>query len=349
MPRRKFFKDEENPYDYAIQTSTGSEFRNEETGAIEAVSTPVNPGVAPLDNTEVTGGIVGWDKVSGGVNSAKDRATQGATAGIDLKDSDSTVLEDTDVKNVANYTAGVALTSGQAVYLYTDGLVYSTDALVSEQTAAFIGFVLEDVALGAAGRIKIIGNIDQGLSGLSVGVNYYLSDATNSQDITTFSPGAFDYVAMTSPEAQYQSFITGSVNHISRIDASMQTTAGHKTITVRVREGTGVGGTLISSKVFTVDTGGGVATVVFLFDIPMPVKATTTYSVTFETSDGNANIVNRLADGYANGRNDQSATNDYNIQTFDSTGRGAIGTSAGTNSKKAGISLAATSLLLLNT
>ena len=179
-----------------------------------------------------------------------------------------------------------------------------------------------------------------------MGVNYYLKDATYAVDQSQTTNDANVVVGQT--ENKYQSFTTGaSVVTLGRVMVHMNNGSG-ETITIRIREGEGTGGTLLgtASKTFT---SGPDIDVDFEFDHVVPLLASTQYSFTIDSSGDFATAYENSAGGYAGGRNDQGAGRDYHFKTYETTGRGAIDTSAGTNSKKVGISLSATQLLLLNT
>jgi hypothetical protein len=247
------------------------------------------------------------------------------------------------VEAVSLLEAGIALTEGQAVVIYSDGKVYSSDSLVSTMTSSFIGFCTANTALGSLAPIVITGQSTH-QAGLTTASNYYLNDATHTidQSDTVINGSAF---AIGTSETRYQSFTTGSsVNHISSIKVEMSG-AATEDITLRIRTGSGVGGTLLLTMTQSVNP---ISTpeVTFYLPYPLAVSPSTQYSMTFVSSGNSVNIREDSTASYTGGTNDRGA--DYMFKTLYTTNRGVIGTSAGTNGKKVGLALASTKLLILN-
>lgn len=251
-----------------------------------------------------------------------------------------------DIQVVSYLTAGIALTAGQAVAIYTDGKVYSTDARVSAMATGFIGFCLTNTSLNGTAPILVTGKYD-GLSGLSAGVNYYLSNAsTDTQDQTADGTG-LAYVS--NGEDHWQSFTTGNgVVNLSSFKLNVrQISGGGSTCGVLIKEGEGTGGTTIYSGTATFGATGWITN---YLSAPIAVSANTKYTLVLSAGDSNLQFYESQDSGYSNGVSDLGTNHDMDFFTYYSGGgRGAVSTSAGTVSKKVGLALSSTNLLILNT
>ena len=157
-------------------------------------------------------------------------------------------------------------------------------------------------------------------------------------------------------EGSYQSFTTGNVDHISQIGLNLYTGGGtaDRPITVRIRTGTGTGGDLIGTATATPTINATPTFYIFTLNIPAIVSSNTVYSISAFYSDSSGSGIpwwseQTTTDGYAGGRNNESASYDCGFKTFYSTGRGMIGTSAGTVSKIIGFATDAKSLTIKDT
>lgn len=250
-------------------------------------------------------------------------------------------------KIVQPFTAGFALTAGQAVSIYTDGKVYPTNAEVNT-ALSFLGFCLTTTAKDALAPIQVFGNFT-GLSGLSltnIPPIYYLSNGTHTKDQEN-TTGATE----VSQTQYWQSFTSGSgITSISKITFFLRnSTPGDKTATATIKTGEGTGGTQVgTSKTITI--GGGEAVGVnrdFIFDVPITITASTQYTIIIDVSSANISAMDdNGAASYAGGRGDRGANYDYRFATYKINAYGTIGTSAGTVSKKVGLATSATSLTL---
>jgi hypothetical protein len=251
-------------------------------------------------------------------------------------------------KGIINKTAGIALTVGQTVVIYTDGKAYSTDALVATMTNTFLGICLVTTVKDSSAPILVTGVYDA-FSSLSVGTNYYLSDATHTVD-QNCGTGATNRT-MDNAEGRWQSFTVGAgITHLTRIRVWLGNNSDNA-VTVKIRVGTGNTGTLLDT--FTIPAASATGSPGNRYgycNFPIPVTAGQVYTITLsEVSSTMTWQDDNGLNTYAGGRNDQNANNDYQFSTYYTTGRGTIGTSAGTNSKKIGLSLSATETLILNT
>jgi hypothetical protein len=237
------------------------------------------------------------------------------------------------------FTAGMSITAGRAVYIHTDGKVYSTDALSSYQTARYLGFALENISKDASGKIQTFGNIT-GLSGLTIASHYYLKDATHTADQSFDLADNLSGIAPV--EVSYQSFTTGvGITELSAVKVSLSVVI-ESTVTMRIRVGEGTGGTLLWTQIFTPAT----ADVTIYLDTPIVLSASTQYSITLMRNDIGASISwkYKLTGGYSGGRSDLDAGADYNFTTYYSTNRGLLNSTSGTNSKKVGIAISTTEI-----
>jgi hypothetical protein len=232
------------------------------------------------------------------------------------------------------------------VAIYTDGKAYSTDARIAAMANSFIGFCLATTAVNDIAPIQIVGSEDS-LSGLTIASNYYLSNAgADVQDQTADGTGLsyFD-----NSVTHWQSFTTGSgVVNISAIALNMRQINGSgSSCVLTIKTGSGTGGTTIYSGLFNMLAAGWQTTIL---DIPVAVSANTQYTFILSANSSNNHFYVSSDSGYAGGTSDSGGTSDMDFFTYTSTGsRGAIGTSAGTVSKKVGLALGTSSLLILNT
>lgn len=118
-----------------------------------------------------------WDDITGATKPA-DNATVGATAGTDLKDSGTTVLQDREVKNILDLDYGETINGATLpvpVYVdTTDGEVYKCDADASGKLK-FFGFAITNSTDGNSGKVQVSANVG-GFSGLTKNALYYVSD-----------------------------------------------------------------------------------------------------------------------------------------------------------------------------
>ncbi len=256
---------------------------------------------------------------------------------------DGSILTMSASKIIKLFPAGISLTPGQVVYIATDGKVYSGDAYNVAGSRKVLGICLSTTAKDESAQIQTFGTIVN-LSSLTIGSIYYLGNATHTvdQECTTHN----NYISIGESETHWQSFTTGgSITHISRITAYLDGAIAEN-ITLRLRTGEGTGGSLLGTVVSSYP--GSIGTVIFQFDNPIPVSASTQYTMTFQSSGTATNLCQKTTSAISGGRNDQSALYDYRVATYYSTNRGAVGTSAGTTSKIIGVATSATELHLSN-
>ena len=240
-----------------------------------------------------------------------------------------------------------AIDGVEAVHVHSDGNVYPTNALVASNAEGFVGFTSSSgVATSSSGNI-VMGGIVSGLSGLTSGQRYYIQDATNSASINQTSTD--DSSAISTSETAYQSFTVGSDDIVViAVRADIQGVGSSPSITPRIRTGEGTGGSLVATGIAV--TMGGNADQVFYFDVPVLLSASTQYSLTLQRSGGAGTETwfSDTGNPYAGGRSEESASHDtdFSIYVEGATTLGAIGTSAGTNSREVGVAISATELLI---
>lgn len=149
-----------------VMTSSGSMIFSaisDSAGEVDSFRMPYLEGIpsaAPAHDSD--GGYMVYDNVSKAVyvwdGSAWDSlSSANSSAAIDLP-----------------YTAGEALIAGDAVYIDSSGQAFKADKDVAAATQV-VGFAIQSVALGASVLVRVTGKVG-GLSGLTVGSRYYLSD-----------------------------------------------------------------------------------------------------------------------------------------------------------------------------
>jgi len=242
------------------------------------------------------------------------------------------------------FTAGMAITLGEAVFMYSDGKVYSTDALQASMVTAFIGIAKENIASAATGKVQTFGNIT-GLAGLTVGSIYYLKNATQNIDQSQTVSTTADQDTFGSE--RWQSFTSGAgMTHISQIEVYVhQGAAAVHNWRMKIYTGEGTGGTLLYTQTLA-GAAAGDQNLVYTLSAPINISAATQYSITLEDLTSNGYWWYNNAGGYAGGRSSWNAAHDAYFITRYTTARGALNTAAGTVSKKVGIAISATEFTL---
>lgn len=243
------------------------------------------------------------------------------------------------------FTAGMALTAGEVVFMHTDGKVYSGDAGYTGQTSKAFGICLTTTAENASAPIQTFGTAS-GLSSLTIASTYYLQNATQTLDqSSTNEAGGGQSIATT--EVNYQSFTTGLAQNLSKIILKLSTGNESFNFTLKIRTGEGVAGTLLATKAMSFNAGVSPSEATFVLDVPIALGNATQYSITLLANSTTPSwMISDTSNPYANGRNDVAANKDYYFKTYYSTARGALGTSAGTVSKIIGFATSATELQL---
>ena len=248
-------------------------------------------------------------------------------------------------KIIKGYTTGVALTAGQAVLMHTDGKVYPTNARIVNVVNQFLGFCLEDTAVATTAPIQIFGDVTE-LSSLTTASVYYISNSTHSSDVTQNNSDTGN-TALGTGYTNWQSFKpTGDT--ISQITINVSNAAGTlRTYDVKLYSGEGIGTSLGEATSAAIPLGGAANDVSAVFDVPIAVTAGNTYTFSCKASGDCCKwSEQRGSDDYADGRDNNNSAYDYRFSTSKINSFGAIGTGAGTNSKKVGIATSATTLAL---
>jgi hypothetical protein len=257
------------------------------------------------------------------------------------------------------FTAGMDITAGQAVYIHTDGKVYSTDAADNALTATYVGFASENITGGNVGNVQIFGKVT-GLAGLTVGSVYYLKNATQTAQAAYNGAGAdnsnLEYFGGS--ENFYQSFKPTN-SQISKVEIGIYNNSvdtSNITLRLTIRSGTGIGGAIVATKDITVSQPPNNSQILsFYLNSPLNVTVGNTYTISLYGISGSyggeqwAYYYDTLVDNYPDGKSERTDTTTFYERPFTayySTTRGALNASPGTVSKKAGIATSATELLL---
>ncbi len=231
----------------------------------------------------------------------------------------------------SSMVAGIAITAGQALCVYTDGKAYSTDGLVLTMTSPFIGFAMEDTAKDGIVPVLTFGS-KKDLSSLTIASNYYLNNATHTidQSYEVANGGIEIGIGVEG----WTTFTTSAgITHLSAVAIKAQRGVNPSSITIKVKT---TGGTLLGTT--SCDVPSTSATwIIAYFPFPVPLSGSTQYNLTHQASRTQVILTWN------------NPTSAKNYRTYYSTNRGIIGTSAGTVSKKVGLALSATQLLILNT
>jgi len=253
------------------------------------------------------------------------------------------------------FKAGMRINKGEACFMYTDGLVYSTDAVQASMVTGYVGIAVSSATKGGGVSVQTFGIVDL-FTGLTTQSEYYLSNATQNTDQSQATQDTYAFLGTS--EVNYQSFTTGAaVIEISKVQLGLNTGGGSSTrnITIRIREGNGLGGASLGTVTVSTTIDATPTFKDFIFDLPIVLSPSTQYTISalYSTGGGSgtpawsyANGTNPYAGGEANAGGPPAANSDYMFKTFYTTNRGAIGTGAGTVSKKVGFSTSAKSLTL---
>lgn len=331
------------------------------TGAVYATSGWIGASTALVYESQgintgttgwIRGGQTGYNTGTGyflGYSSGQYKFSIGDGASKALLWDGSSLFIKGNVENTVYLTAGVALTAGQAVVIYTDGKVYSADSLVSTMTTSFLGFCAATTAKDSSAPIVIAGQSSY-QSGLTIASSYYINNATHTLDQSQTSQDSNTFIGYDVGGTGYQSFTTGnSVTELTKISLYLKTASATQDVTIKIREGEGLSGTLLATTTASVTSTPGYIDVYMPY--PIPVSANTLYSICFyggSVGDRMSIYYKINTNPYANGKFDGSTTDDVVFRTYYSSSRGVIGTTPGTNSKKVGLAMTATTLLIQN-
>lgn len=332
----------------AAGTITATQMTVSQLSAISADLGTITAGTITMPNTGyIKGGQTDYNTGTGfflGYSGAAYKFSIGVATG-DYLTWDGTNLTVSASKIVKLFTAGMAINAGEVVFMHTDGKVYSGDASYAGQTNKAFGICLTTTALNANAPIQTFGTAS-GLSSLTIASTYYLQNATHTIDQSFETSGD---TRVTPSGELYQSFTAGvGVNNISKISLYLYNVSGSSgyNVTIKLRDGEGTGGTELATFTVFVALNFKDDWAVCTLNAPAPVVAGNKYSITMSGGSSNISWYEDIAGGYAGGRNDQNANYDYYFRAYTSTGRGALGTSAGTTSKIMGFATSATELQL---
>lgn len=247
----------------------------------------------------------------------------------------------TSVNIVNEFTTALDIDSGKTVMVLDDGTVAETFADTTGNgtpTAQFIGFATETITAGNTIEIKMSDKVT-GLSGLTIASVYFLADTSVAvtETITQSSTDSSDTLAVN----RTQTF-KPTKTIIPSVKVLISSTAT-RNFTLRIKSGA----TTLVSKLVQVDTSGTPTLTTFTFSNPAFVTPGTSYTLQMDgTGFADAFVHYESTDVYADGV--YSSGGDLTFRVNETEGDGEIGTSAGSVSKKVGLALSVTTLLLLN-
>lgn len=255
--------------------------------------------------------------------------------------------------------AGEDITVGDGLRIFSDGKVYKSFSNISSATVAFIGFATNTVSAGGDCIVQISNQFTT--SGLTAGSVYYLSDGTTDQSNVTNNNEEAVYSGGT---IYGQTFTTGGsttkLNWVEIYGRKVGSGAGNLTINIYATSSSlPTGASLGTSEVVVSgDLSTSNAWIGFSFG-NITLSSGTEYALVISASGGDAggnNFTWRKQDTnvYANGQAVRFTASwaalglgeDFTFKTGFSLG--TIATTAGSVSKKIGLSLSTTLLNILN-
>lgn len=256
-------------------------------------------------------------------------------------------------------TSGELLSANDAVYMNTDGKIHRADSKVVADCNQFIGFSLENVAKSASVKVQLNG-FYRSFTGLTIGSAYYLQDIILIDNSTESGSGAGSSYGGT--HAHGQTFKTTSIQtNLGKVSLPLRkhlNPTGNFAVELRTTSGGLPTATILASVTKAAsDLTTSFVWYDFIFDYK-GLTASTTYAITITYSGGDVNnwVQGETSSGaYADGARVTTTDEitwvvaqayDMSFKIYDMAGR--IGTSAGSTSKKVGIALEATKLLMLN-
>jgi len=260
-------------------------------------------------------------------------------------------------------TAGEYLFADDAVYMNADGKIYKTDAAVAGTCTSYIGLVLANADTDTAVRIQLNGYYS-GIAGLTVGSAYYLKDGLSVAQTSGSSPASilsddWSSETFTATNTKFQKAILRLYRAVSssanNVVVELQTCTTDVVATAKPT-GTVLATATIVQNTLTTSTGGADYT----FSLPYNgLEVNKMYCIVLKYPTGNGevrwliqgggstyaggNYVN-TTDGGTNWIIDSAADARFSLY-MDS---GAVSTTPGSTSKKVGIFLEATKLLMVN-
>lgn len=261
------------------------------------------------------------------------------------------------IKNLIPLTAGEAIAQYDCVRIHTDGKVYKSSSITLGWSNATIGFALAAISANATGKIQL--NEDFTMTGLSAGSIYYVADGTIDRQYSTNNDVSNVYSGAT---IIAESFTTGG--SVVKIDwcevygKLIGTGCGNLHFDLYATSGgLPTGAALASTE--DLDTSTFSTTDewhIFRFTTPYTLSSSTKYAIRAVPAAGSVGNNfgwrrgNSSYTGSAwltnSGSWSEDTTKNMMFRTAYTTG--SLSTTAGTITKKIGISLSSTSLFILN-
>ena len=262
-------------------------------------------------------------------------------------------------------TAGEALSKGDAVQVFTDSKAYKTDSLIAATAELFDGFVTADVAAGGTAIVQLVG-FGEFFTGLTVGSPYYLQDGTiedqasilgTSGTLQVYNDGSFDVRFHQRFDTSANMVLATTLEFTLR---KVGSPTGNVDVNIYAVSGSDpTGGSLKLVTSIDASTLSSSSDTTFQLDLSLLLDASTTYTIEFMDDDsGTMNSTNRVlmqqvgSGTYAARTTTNGGTSWSSAGTAGNfilrRGLGAIGTTPGSYSKKAGKAISSTILNIIN-
>lgn len=298
----------------------------------------VNIAASTCDRNNITGNNISGN-TSGAINDAGTDTVIRGNVGYQDNTSDTVTL-----------TAGQDITAGNAVMLHSDNKVYPTNALRADDATYFIGFATTTATSGNSVQVRVSG-VANNLSGLTTRTKYYIQDigtAVETENTTSNTTQAFG-----TSEGAWQSFTIGGSDITCVAVRFNMAVITSRPLTVTIRTGEGLAGGVVHTETFNQTFVTGTDNICY-FAVPFDLSASTQYTLTAYHSSGTSGDMSwseqSSGDVYSGGRNSNGPDRDYRFGILVQSGTdfGAIGTSAGTNSRVVGRTLGSTDELQID-
>jgi len=266
---------------------------------------------------------------------------------------DGTNLFASNIGIVNTLTAYTNVVTDKALCVLSDGKIIQCTSLFTG-TSRFVGFAAETITAGNTVKNYVTGRIG-GFSGLTIGSDYYLQDNVDASYTTITQTTNNSSQLPDGLKKPTQTIIpTRSIlyNWIMYLKNNSASTYNFR---VKVWEGDNVFSVLTGTSDTVSVPNGGPTEYTFSFSTPLFMVVGNTYTILFEKSDG-TNPPSDVAwyyqnsDVYADGYYRYAGVDqgDLYFKVNQKSGGGSIGTSVGSVTKKVGMAISATELLIQN-
>ena len=247
------------------------------------------------------------------------------------------------------FTADQAIAIRSACCLDTNGKIVECAADLSSVANKFVGFATAAISNTASGNVKM-GGVMGGFSGLTIGSVYYLKNTAVVQTETITQTTNNTDRALN---IAWKQFFKPTNHLLTKVQVLVHTNSTVRVLTVILRRG----GTILETVNIGSQSIGVYTWKQFAFSSPHATIPGETLSIVV-TAEGdssskwgsaNTDVFGDSDEFLENGEDPGVDVGDAAFKVWEKEGDGLLDTSAGTVSKKVGIAISATEILILNT